>query len=103
MKRVNDIELNEVSGGFSGWALAGVSILITFVAGVIDGIARPKKCHNQEVKMKINDKELEKISGGGLGATFLNYLSNAIKVVYGIGQELGGSIRRIAKGKTCPL
>lgn len=54
--------------------------------------------------MKINDLELEKIHGGdGLGATFLNYLSNAIKVVYGIGQDLGGSIRRIATGKTCQL
>lgn len=54
--------------------------------------------------MKINDLELSKINGGdGLGATFLNYLSNAIKVVYGIGQDLGGSIRRIATRKACPL
>ena len=53
--------------------------------------------------MKVNEKELEKINGGGLGATFLNYLSKAIQTVYGIGQEFGGSIRRIAIGKTCPL
>ena len=54
--------------------------------------------------MKVDDVELQKINGGnGLGATFLNYLSNAIKVVYGIGQDFGGSIRRIAIGKTCPL
>ncbi len=55
--------------------------------------------------MKINDKELYEIKGGGegLGATFLNYLTNAIKTVYSIGQDIGGSIRRIATGKTCPL
>ena len=54
--------------------------------------------------MRVNDIELSKINGGeGLGATFLNYLSNAIKTIYNIGQELGGSIRRIASGKTCPL
>ncbi len=53
--------------------------------------------------MKVKDQELIKINGGGLGATFLNYLSNAIKTVYNIGQELGGAIRRIATGKTCPL
>ena len=54
--------------------------------------------------MKVKDFELSKIIGGdGLGATFLNYLSNAIKTIYNIGQELGGSIRRIATGKTCPL
>ena len=46
MKRLNDLELKEVSGGFSGWALAGIGLLVTFVAGVIDGMARPKKCHN---------------------------------------------------------
>ena len=44
MQRINDNELKEVNGGFSGWALAGIGLLVTFVAGVIDGIARPKKC-----------------------------------------------------------
>lgn len=54
--------------------------------------------------MKLKDIELSKINGGeGLGATFLNYLGNAIKTVYSIGQDLGGAIRRIATGKTCPL
>ena len=53
--------------------------------------------------MKVNDLEMEKINGGGLGATFLNYLSRAIETVYNIGQEVGGSLRRIAVGKTCPL
>ena len=43
--KVNDAELNEISGGFSGWAVAGISLLATFVAGVIDGIARPRKCN----------------------------------------------------------
>ena len=46
MKKVEDIELNKVDGGFSGWALAGIGILVTFVAGIVDGIARPKKCHS---------------------------------------------------------
>ena len=45
MKRVSDKELKEINGGFSGWALAGIGILVTFVAGIVDGIARPKKCH----------------------------------------------------------
>lgn len=54
--------------------------------------------------MRVNDLELEEINGGqGLGATFLNYLSKAIETVYGIGQEFGGSIRRIAAGKICPM
>jgi len=53
--------------------------------------------------MKVKDVELDKINGGGLGATFLNYLSSAVKTFYTIGQEFGGAIRRIATGKTCPL
>jgi hypothetical protein len=54
--------------------------------------------------MKVEESELSKVYGGdGVGATFLNYLSTAIKTVYSIGQELGGAIRRIATGNTCPL
>lgn len=53
--------------------------------------------------MKVEDRELYKINGGGLGATFLNYLTSALKTVYNIGQELGGAVRRIASGKTCGL
>ena len=53
--------------------------------------------------MRISDIELSRINGGEIGATFLNYLTNAIKVVYNIGQELGGAIRRIATGNICPL
>ena len=53
--------------------------------------------------MKLKDNELNEINGGGLGATFLNYLANAIKTVYSIGQDLGGAVRRIATGKICPL
>ena len=46
MQKINDSELQKINGGFSGWAVAGISLLVTFVAGVIDGIARPKKCHS---------------------------------------------------------
>ena len=54
--------------------------------------------------MKLKEEELSKIYGGeGLGATFLNYFTNAVKTIYSIGQDLGGAIRRIATGKTCPL
>ena len=44
MQKINDAELKEINGGFSGWALAGIGLLVSFVAGVIDGIARPKGC-----------------------------------------------------------
>ncbi len=44
MIRASDKELQEINGGFSGWALAAIGLLVTFAAGVIDGIARPKGC-----------------------------------------------------------
>lgn len=55
--------------------------------------------------MRIDDKNMVHIMGGssGVGATFLNYLSTAFKTVYGIGQGLGGAIRRIATKKVCPI
>ena len=45
MKKLKDDELKGVSGGFSGWVAAGIAIAVTFIAGVLDGIARPKKCN----------------------------------------------------------
>ena len=103
MKRINDEKLNNINGGMSGWAIAGISLLVTFVAGIIDGIARPRACRGQK-NMKVKDKELYLIKGGSdIGATILNYLSTAIKTVYDVGQQLGGAIRRIATGKVCPL
>ena len=53
--------------------------------------------------MKVEDIKMQEIVGGDIGATFLNYLTNAVKTVYNIGQELGGAIRRIATGNICPL
>ena len=46
MKRIDDMELNKINGGFSVWIAAGIGLVVTFVAGIIDGIARPKKCHS---------------------------------------------------------
>ena len=46
MKKINDEELKNINGGITGWAIAGISLLVTFVAGVIDGIARPEKCRS---------------------------------------------------------
>ena len=54
--------------------------------------------------MRLKDKELLQVTGGNdVGATILNYLSTAIKTVFEVGQKLGGAIRRIATGNTCPL
>ncbi len=46
IQKVNDLELEKINGGFSTLAVVGISVAITFIAGIIDGIARPKKCHN---------------------------------------------------------
>ena len=46
MRKLSDNELNNLNGGFSGWALAGIGLAITFIAGIIDGIARPTGCKN---------------------------------------------------------
>ena len=37
MKRIEDLELKEINGGFSAWAIACMGIVATFLAGVIDG------------------------------------------------------------------
>ena len=44
MEKIKDNELSKITGGFSGLALAGIGVAITLIAGIIDGIARPKGC-----------------------------------------------------------
>ena len=46
MKRINDSELKNVEGGMTAWAAIGIGLVVTFVAGVLDGIARPHKCRS---------------------------------------------------------
>lgn len=55
--------------------------------------------------MRVEDINMVKICGGAssISSTFLNYLSNLLKTVYSIGQEFGGSLRRIATKNVCPL
>ncbi len=53
--------------------------------------------------MKIEDINLLKVEAGGISASFINYLSTALKTVYNIGQGLGGAIRRIATKNVCPI
>ena len=46
MKILKDEELKNINGGISGWVIAGIALLVTFVSGIIDGIARPEKCRS---------------------------------------------------------
>ena len=46
MKRLKDEELMQINGGISAWVVAGIGLAITFIAGVLDGIARPEKCRS---------------------------------------------------------
>ncbi len=42
--KVEDLELKKVEGGMTMWAAIGIGLAVTFVAGIIDGIARPERC-----------------------------------------------------------
>ncbi len=46
MRKLDDLELKKVEGGMSAWVAIGIGLVVTFVAGIIDGIARPIKCRN---------------------------------------------------------
>lgn len=53
---------------------------------------------------KLNNNELDVIDGGAtLSGTLINAITGAGKFIYGIGQALGSSIRRIAGGNYCSL
>ena len=51
--------------------------------------------------MRIEDKELLTITGGGLTSTFLNSLSRLITTVLDWGRTIGSSIYRHQSGNYC--
>ena len=46
---MTELKVNEmkqiIGGGISGWGILGLGTLFSFLAGIIDGIARPFKCN----------------------------------------------------------
>lgn len=45
MKEIQKENLENIKGGISAWGALGIGALITFIAGIIDGIARPSRCN----------------------------------------------------------
>ena len=44
MRYLNNESLEGITGGLSTWAAIGISAIVIFLAGVIDGIVHPNKC-----------------------------------------------------------
>lgn len=42
---LKDNELKNIHGGISAWGLIGLGGLVTFLAGIINGIVHPFKCN----------------------------------------------------------
>ncbi len=51
----------------------------------------------------VNNVEMLKINGGGLSSQLLNAITKTISTIYGFGQAVGSSIRRVIAGKYCPI
>ena len=44
MRHLNNESLERITGGLSTWAAIGISAIVIFLAGVVDGIVHPNKC-----------------------------------------------------------
>lgn len=44
MSRIDDKSLERITGGFSAWMALGIASAVIFLAGMLDGIVRPKGC-----------------------------------------------------------
>ncbi len=53
--------------------------------------------------MKLNKKEMENISGGGITSSMLNAISKAVTTIYNLGKNFGSSIRRLTYKTYCPI
>ena len=102
MKEVENKDLKNLNGGISVWAVVGIGSLITFVSGIIDGIARPFNCRQEEKNME--KEELQEINGGtSITGTLINGITSLLKTIYEVGQGLGGALRRVSSGKSCKI
>lgn len=45
MNKLNEEELKQLNGGISTWGAIGIGVLVAFLAGVVDGVARPSRCN----------------------------------------------------------
>lgn len=48
MEKLNDTELSNIKGGFTMnvWIALGISALVVFLSGVLEGITNPDKCRS---------------------------------------------------------
>ncbi len=45
MQNIKDDQMQIITGGgVSAWAIAGITAIITFVSGIIEGIVHPRSC-----------------------------------------------------------
>lgn len=44
MKKINKKSLERIMGGFSAWAALGITAVVVFLAGTINGVVHPNKC-----------------------------------------------------------
>ena len=51
MEKVNNLELQKITGGVSALALVGIAALIIFISGVLDGFTNPGRCNGWRRKV----------------------------------------------------
>lgn len=51
----------------------------------------------------LTNEELVLVRGGGITATLLNSLSRYMDTIFGLGQTVGSSIRRLISKKVCKI
>lgn len=54
---------------------------------------------------RINDGELDKISGGGttVTGTLVSAISEVFRIIYQAGHAVGSSVRRMSDKELCPI
>lgn len=53
--------------------------------------------------MELTNKEMYNVNGGAITSAFINAINKLIGTIFDIGRSTGSSIRRISKGKNCPV
>lgn len=45
MQKIEENELESITGGISGWSVVGIGALAALIIGVLNGIVHPSKCN----------------------------------------------------------
>jgi len=106
--QLSNKELMTITGGaFTSaliWKLLAILGTAVVSIGIFDGFTNPIKCRKWGDMMLLSNIELIEVTAGvNLSGSLISAFTRGITVLLDLGRSLGSSIRRVTRGRLCPI